>query len=556
MLTRVTTWTCLLALLLGQPAWTAEEPDPVKLDEAQLLELNLSSDGPALVEFLRQQVRPIKDPQRLGKLIKELGDDNFRVRIQATEALVGIGPPALPALREALNEPDVEVVRRAESCIAAIEKLTTPTLTAAVVRLLAVRRPEQAAATLLEYLPRVEDPLLVNEIARALARVGVQDGKADPLLLRALADRSPRTRGVVAEALGRGAPGNRTEVRKLAAEDPDPGVRLRAALGLVAGRDRAGVVALLRLLPDVPAEHAWEIEVVLERLAGDKGPVVVPGDTPAARKKAQEAWQAWWMQHGAAVDLARADPDHQMHGFLLVASMPIRGGISGKVAELDPAGKTRWEIDNLRYPVCAQVLPGNKVLIGEYSNRAVTERDFTGKVVWQKQVNNLLVAAQRLPNGNTLIATRNSIIETTPQGKDVLTLNRPSDIVSAKKLPNGDLAVLTTTGNFLRLDATGKQLASVPTGGITSTIGTQFDVLPNGRVIVPRYATNQVAEIDPTGKMIWQAPFQQPTSVSRLPNGNILVASRYHGRVVELSPAGKEVRTYNVDGRVLFATKR
>jgi hypothetical protein len=543
-----------LTLFFLATAGIAAEPDPLQLDEDQIKELGLATDGPALVRFLKQRVKPEADLEQIKKLIGKLGDEDFQVRLRATQTLIGIGAPAVPLLKEALKNPDVEVMRRADDCIKSIEKLATPGMVSTVVRVLAARHPEQAFPVLMEYLPKAEDPMIVDEIARGLARAGVRDGKPDPILAKALTDPSPLLRGVAAEAIGRGA-AQKGEVRTLADKDPDKSVRFRAAVGLIGGRDREGVTALLRLLPESPADQAWKIEDVLVRLAGEKAPAVALGDAPESRKKAQEAWQAWWKQHGAALDLAKVEVDGLHRGSLLVAAMNRTGAVSS-VMELDRTGKVLWQIDGLRNPIAVQSLPGDKVLIGEYSTRQVTERNSKGEILWQKPANNLLVGAQRLPNGNTFIATRSQITEVTRDGKEVFALNRNNDIASAKKLPNGDIALLTTTGTYLRTDGTGKELQNLGMNGASTIYGTHFEVLPSGRIVMPFYNTNRVAEYDAAGKMIWEATVPLPSAVTRMPNGNFLVTSRLANQVYELNAAGKEVRRHEVEGRVLFATKR
>jgi hypothetical protein len=545
-----------LTLFFLVTAGVTAEPDPLKLDEDQVQELGLATDGPALVRFLKQRLKPETDREQIKKLIASLGDEAFQVRLQASQAIIAIGPTALPMLKEALKSPDVEVVKRADDCIKAIEKLSAPGLVSAVMRLLAAKHPDQALPLLLEYLPKAEDPILVDEIARSLARAGVRDGKPDPALVKALTDPSPLLRGVAAEAIGRGAgAANRAEVRTLADKDPDKTVRFRAAVGLIAGRDREGVAALLRLLPDSPADQTWMIEDVLVRVAGEKAPAVTLGDTPQSRKKALDAWQGWWNQHGAALDLAKVEVDGQHRGSLLVCAMGRTGAV-GTVLEVDRTGKEVWKIDGLRNPIAVQSLPGDKVLIGEYTLRQVTERNLKGEILWQKPVNNLLVAAQRLANGNTFIATHAQVTEVTRDGKDVMALNRNNDIVAAKKLPNGDIALLTTAGNYIRTDGTGKELQTVAVPNASTVYGTHFEVLPTGRIVVPFYNTNRVAEIDAAGKAIWEATVPQPSAVIRLPNGNFLVTSRLSSQVYELNAAGKEVRKHEVEGRILFATKR
>jgi hypothetical protein len=61
-------------------------------------------------------------PERVAKLIQQLGSEQFKEREEATRALEAIGAPALPALRQAAMSKDLEVRRRAVKLIVAIER--------------------------------------------------------------------------------------------------------------------------------------------------------------------------------------------------------------------------------------------------------------------------------------------------------------------------------------------------------------------------------------------------------------------------------------------------
>jgi uncharacterized protein (TIGR03067 family) len=61
------------------------------------------------------------DAERVARLIKQLGDDQFRKREAASKELIAIGEPALGALRKAATSHDAPEVRsRAEQVIRAI----------------------------------------------------------------------------------------------------------------------------------------------------------------------------------------------------------------------------------------------------------------------------------------------------------------------------------------------------------------------------------------------------------------------------------------------------
>ena len=70
-----------------------------------------------------------------------------------------------------------------------------------------------------------------------------------------------------------------------------------------------------------------------------------------------------------------------------------------------------WQINNLLFPLDAQLLGEDRVLVAEYHGNRVTERDLKGAIIWSKQMNSNPHNVQRLPNGHTLIATNISVVE-------------------------------------------------------------------------------------------------------------------------------------------------
>src|SRR5205807_900035 len=81
-------------------------------------------------------------------------------------------------------------------------------------------------------------------------------------------------------------------------------------------------------------------------------------------------------------------------------------------------------------------------------NRAikVTERDLQGKVLWSVDLPDAGLSCQRLPGGNTFVATNSTIAEYTRAGKPVHLL-RPTArqggrVNSALRLRNGHIAVI------------------------------------------------------------------------------------------------------------------
>jgi hypothetical protein len=326
-------------------------------------------------------------------------------------------------------------------------------------------------------------------------------------------------------------------VRKLLA-DPDAEVRLRTALGLAVLREKDAVPVLVNLLTELPIDLAYEAEEFLTRVAGDKGPEAPLTSDVAARVKTRDAWSAWWKDNAGTADLARAETAERSFGFQLIVESWDPARRSGRVLEVDRAGKPRWEITGLQYPFCAQMLPGERVLIAEQNTNRVTERDLTGKVLWERQVSQPF-QVQRLRNGHTFIAGRNHLIELDRDGKEVLNQAHFNDtILAAQKRRDGQIAFVTYQGQFVRLDAAGKEVRSHRLPFNNAVFG---EVLANDHVVISMQGLNKVAEYDADGRIVWEATVTLPGTPSRLSNGHTLVPSQNNTRLVELDRTGKVV---------------
>ena len=172
-------------------------------EEQILKEAKLATDGPALVKYLREQIPDTGRQARLKALVKQLGDDSFKEREKATEELLKIGKPAVALLRDAINDPDLEIRRRAKDCLSQLEK--TGDRVARVVpaiQLLAIRHPPGAVEVLLDLLPSA-DAETARLIKGALVALAERDGKPDPALMCALEDKDQNRRAAAEAVLGK-----------------------------------------------------------------------------------------------------------------------------------------------------------------------------------------------------------------------------------------------------------------------------------------------------------------------------------------------------------------
>jgi HEAT repeat protein len=512
-------------------------------------------DGPALVDEFRKRSVPDAEREKASKLIAQLGEDIPAVRDKAQANLLAMSKAAIPSLRKALHTAEGKGIDRIRYCLTQLERDAPGPLSTAAARLIGLRKPPGAAEALLAYLPCADDEMMAGEVQEALVRVAVRDGKVDPALLQALDDKLPQRRALAAEVICQTADAvQRAPVEKLLT-DADLSVRMRAAFAIAGAMEKKAIPHLIALLDQLPQDQWGEVEDYLRRVAGDSAPKTESGDDKDARRKIREQWTAWWMANSDKVELARNESKQRLLGYTLLVEAWSRTGRGGRVLEVDAAGKKRWEITGLQYPMDARVVGHDRVLIAEYQSSMVTERDFKGSIVWQKSIE-LPVGAQRLPNGNTVITTRNRVVEVDREGKEnVLFTNMNHEICVAQKLRNGQLQVIFSTGRYVRLDSKGKELKSVPIS-IIHNFGAGVDFPGRDHVLMPLMQQNKVVEHNESGKVVWEASVNMPCSAVRLPNGNTLVACQNAGRCVELNRSGKVVWEYKDNVTPHYASRR
>jgi len=117
-------------------------------DERLLQDARIATDGPGLLEFFHKRILTTAEIERIDVLVKRLGDNEFKNRVQGTTDLKDIGTAALPKLRLALQSKDAEVRRRAAEIIDFIQSDTRSDQVGAAARLLETtaewRRPSVA----------------------------------------------------------------------------------------------------------------------------------------------------------------------------------------------------------------------------------------------------------------------------------------------------------------------------------------------------------------------------------------------------------------------------
>jgi HEAT repeat protein len=286
----------LAALLVVASAEPMTEQGSGGGDVERLEAAGLPTDGPALIEFLRQRTRLDVDVASLTALADDLGNPDLHVSRKAMAALVGHGPAALPVLRRVVNElGEPQRGARARRCVQLLEGTGADLLPVSVVRVLGQRRPPGAAEALLAYLPAADSESVVEEVSRALSLMAFVDRKPQPALLDALKDRSPLRRAVACSVLARPDQPSQDDKLRPLLKDPQPQVRLRAALALVNAHDPEAVPVLIDLIGVLPSPEWQQAEDVLRQLAGPWAPATeIKGEDEIARRIRREVWAVWW----------------------------------------------------------------------------------------------------------------------------------------------------------------------------------------------------------------------------------------------------------------------
>lgn len=520
--------------------------DAAAADDAVLRAQKIEPTEAGAIEFLRKRTLGESEQRRLAQLVRELGDPSYVVRLAAARKLVSEGTPALAFLKPAMTDPDYELRRRAQACVEQIRKGPGPALPTAAVHLLArTSAPKNATIvvrTLLRYVPFADDDSVEDEVLTALNVLSVRSSQLDPALAQAAGDSLPARRGAAAYVLGHVGTRETLPALHRLLDDPAPLVRLRAAQGLLAAREKAAVPKLISLLNDIPASSLWRVEELLHRLAGDAAPQeAVAINTGAARQKAALAWQKWWASAQAKTDLGRLGEAGSYLGLVTVCEYDSPfGQPGGQVWESSRDGKPRWKIAGVLGAMDAHTLPSGRVLIAENSANRVTERDLRGNVKWEHRVPGNPIVCQRLPNGNTFIAMYNMVMEVTPDHKEVYR-HAPGPqfyIFGAHKGRNGHIVAITAQGMVIEMEAqSGKQLRTLNLGANGNWCG--IELLPSGNYLVATLNNGQIRELTPgDGKTVWQATYNGAFRATRLPNGNTLVASMTTRKVAELDRAG------------------
>jgi HEAT repeat protein len=501
-------------------------------------------DSASLLAEFRQRTLSDADRENVLGLIHQLGDDAFEVREKAASRLLNHGQNAVALLRRAQQEDNPRVEQYAGKLLRILENGIPGPLPAVAVRLLALRRPPEGAQALLAYLPFADSPVLASQVQSALGQLAITDGKPSDLLIDALKDKVGVRRLAAAELICR-APGSDflLPVRKLLA-DPDVHVRFGVAFALAERHEKEALPVLINLLKELPIEDAAQVEEYLIAVAGTHAPDVKLLPDHADRAPCLAAWKAWWQENGGTLDLVKQEMASQGTGHLLIVEQFDAGRQGSRVLDVDASGRIAWQIEGLQLPTDAQPVGNDRVLVVEQNGMRISERDFKGAILWQRQLPNMQpIACQALANGNVFIVCRNRLVELERNGREVFAYNRPShDIQAARRFRDGQVGLITNAGLYIRLDGMGQEMKSFHVSQQPANYGV-YAILPRDRVMVTQFAGSlKLVEVSGEGKTIREMPVPEvPAALIPMPKGHLLATFTGSQRVVELDRNGNTV---------------
>jgi HEAT repeat protein len=552
----------------------SERPDVYTLRMA-----GVGTDAASLLAYVKKNTGNDNDLLKLDARLRQLGSEEPKEREEAAKKIVQLGPAALVKLREAAKgDSDAERLRGVRQCIKDIETNWKPYVLMAATRLAIQLKSEGTAETLLRLLPYAGlGEEYETDVAYALDDLAKRDANVRAFLEGALADAMPVRRMIAGCVLGhRGNEAQREKVRNLLS-DADVWVQLRAAQGLLASGDKTAIPALIRLLETAPVYAAWQAEELLRVAAGDTSPSVAVGaGSKDLRATCRAAWEKWWKDDGARVDLS-AERRVGDCPILLLGWTSSKATEPGRVILFGHDGETRWSIqqsnlspqDALFSPVeglvVASIPDARRLNVPGADVSGLRELALDGTARWQTSEGRICSELQLSPDGNILVGTGASVVGSFTQ------TGHAKEAFQLKKSPGGwtGMARFLATDRILAFRADNQRFTLVELDPRTAeelwhtsvrTDRTRCSVKPlrSGNFLIrgsgiredndnTNGRTGNIVEVDRSGKIVW-ASLRGSSDVIRLRNGNTLVAGDDAGGLapiwMEVTPQDRVVGEY------------
>ena len=221
----------------------------------------------------------------------------------------------------------------------------------------------------------------------------------------------------------------------------------------------------------------------------------------------------------------------------------------GRVVLLDRAGAVAWEHDHLKMPYDATVLPDGSYQVNIIRARAVWQVAPDGTILRQQPVGGYPCSHQVLANGNLLVAGWDDDVpgfvrEYDLAGRVVWSQEQLRWPWKAQRLADGNTLIADAGLNRVyEVNGRGEEVWAVD--GLGPAEPALFDALGpvycqrlyDGNTLVSIRALSTIVELDRRGRIVWEVGPEivaNQYSAMRLWNGNTLIADAGHHRVIEI----------------------
>ena len=260
-------------------------------------------------------------------------------------------------------------------------------------------------------------------------------------------------------------------------------------------------------------------------------------ESPEETVKTMERLGTWLEANKGKIQLIKSTTSKLSNPILLVENMNPEKK-SGRVLLMGEKGGILWEINNLNSPNDAKFNQG-RVLISEAGNNRVTERDIRGNVLWEKQIQNPFYV-QKTSNGNIFIAARNEILELDSKGKEIFKHSVSGQtILAARKSGPTEYHVLQYSGNLVKINSKGSELSKVIIPFPTNFGLNGATLLADGKILVSIPTINKIMEFSDRGNLLHEYDSTAPGIATRNMDGTILASNLQANKLVKIRRDGK-----------------
>ena len=221
----------------------------------------------------------------------------------------------------------------------------------------------------------------------------------------------------------------------------------------------------------------------------------------------------------------------------------------GHVMIVDEQGQITWEITTLKMPYDVAQTPNGNYLVNIIRERSVWEVTQTGKKIGERPVGGYACSLELLADNHILVAGWDDqlpgfVREFDAKGKGVWSVENLHWPWKAQRLKNGNTLIADGgTKRVFEVTPAKKEIWGVENLGpeipkIFNRMGPVYcQRLGNGNTLISIRGESRIVELDKAGETIWQVTpdlIKLPYSAVRLQNGNTLIADGGHSRVIEV----------------------